>query len=413
MSVAAGIPLLGRFISSLLARWLPGMGFEPIRPVQLQPLYLPGWLVDAEIVATGWITTGEEESEQYGVIARMSNSYMPGHSLEPISRICLNDPRLYELENVPWSSELETQYGLQPLCLPYTMSPLGLLDLLRTLPYRDGYVNETFRFEPRSVQANLFAAYPILIPVYLARYQYKFGDATFSLTVLHEAHHQDGRVISENTVAILGKSISERGVDPWILGKKLLNPAFLVWNGSSVPFSNIEFLSVASPRHEPRDQLWLVNGINEWANTLADTPESFKRLAQHKELQKIGMDDLRVRVYTDEEVLANRSWMATGLKLLKLQNILHTMKDADLNRSGSYVISVGTNKDRSKSDDETSKGDSSKLKNVGPVSIVKSPITDVLKEFESKLEKATTEREEKKPEWLKRLHAKEKDKSSR
>jgi len=202
-------------------------------------------------------------------------------------------------------------------------------------------------------------------------------------------------------------------VDPEILGKKFLNRAFLVWNGLPVPFSNIEFLSVASPRYEPRDLMWLANGINEWANTMADTPESFKRLAQHKELQKIGMDDLRVRVYTDEEVLANRSWMATGLKLLKLQNILHTMKDADLNRSGSYVISVGSNKDKTKSDEETSKGDSSKLKNVGPVSIVKTPMTDVLKEFESKLEKATAEREEKKPEWLKRLHAKEKDKSSR
>lgn len=37
------------FLGSLGARYLPGFGFEPIRPIRMTPVYFPAWIVDAEV----------------------------------------------------------------------------------------------------------------------------------------------------------------------------------------------------------------------------------------------------------------------------------------------------------------------------------------------------------------------------
>lgn len=38
-----------QLIGSLAARYLPGLGFEPIRPTRIVPVYFPAWVVDGEL----------------------------------------------------------------------------------------------------------------------------------------------------------------------------------------------------------------------------------------------------------------------------------------------------------------------------------------------------------------------------
>ena len=35
-------------LSSLAARFLPGFGFQPIKPTRITPVYFPAWFIDAE-----------------------------------------------------------------------------------------------------------------------------------------------------------------------------------------------------------------------------------------------------------------------------------------------------------------------------------------------------------------------------
>jgi hypothetical protein len=36
-------------LESLAAFMLPSLGFEPIKPFRLTPVYFPGWIIDAEV----------------------------------------------------------------------------------------------------------------------------------------------------------------------------------------------------------------------------------------------------------------------------------------------------------------------------------------------------------------------------
>ncbi|EPQ54081.1 hypothetical protein GLOTRDRAFT_139481 [Gloeophyllum trabeum ATCC 11539] len=405
MSIAAALPVIGHYFSSLVARWFPALGFEPIKPALLQPLYVPGWMIDAEVTGNAWVTYGEDTTQRT-ITAHAANSYLPGFSTEPLARICLNDPKLYSLEPVPWSPELETQYGVKPLCLPFTLSPLGLLDAIRRLSYRDATIHDHFRFDPSSVRANLLAAYPILIPVYLGRYDYDLGTEKISITVILEASHQQGRVIAENALPVLSSYIKAQ------MGTNILaslglaeGGEFLVHRGDAVPFSRIELL--LSPRNNTR----LVSDVNTWANTLADARGSFERLARVEEVARVDMDDLRVRAYTDEETLANRKWMALGLEQTVMQDMLNKIREGDA--SGARILRIGMGSPIASQDGQEDGASGSRgsgmSKKVGPFVFENTPGDQFEKALEEKLDELKRRREETKPGWLQELHAKEQE----
>lgn len=48
-------------LPSLAARFLPGLGFKPIQPQQAKAVYVPAWIIDAEVEAKFWLKTAEEQ----------------------------------------------------------------------------------------------------------------------------------------------------------------------------------------------------------------------------------------------------------------------------------------------------------------------------------------------------------------
>ncbi|KAK7690705.1 hypothetical protein QCA50_005804 [Cerrena zonata] len=48
-------------LQSLGARFLPGFGIKPIQPKQAKAVYLPAWIIDAEVEAKFWVRTAEDQ----------------------------------------------------------------------------------------------------------------------------------------------------------------------------------------------------------------------------------------------------------------------------------------------------------------------------------------------------------------
>ncbi|TFK55339.1 hypothetical protein OE88DRAFT_1654169 [Heliocybe sulcata] len=313
MSRVAAIPFIGHCIKSWFARNFPGLGIEPIKPAKFEALYLPGWLVDAEVMVDAWITVEGELKERKSMLVNLVNSYMPGHSQEPLSRISLNNPALYELSTLPWSSVPETQYGFRPRCIPFSVSPLGFPSVMRKLSSAAGYINHHMRFNPQTIRPGLLAAYPILIPIYSARYQYKIKDQLFSFVVLHEAHSRQGRIISATSMKIQGTHVDEQDVKDT---SELVNPEadldFVYYKPGPTPFAAFKHVSIAK-EHDQRS-----HELDRWAYKMAGKHRSFEKLAQHREMQKVDMDDHRVQVFSNWQVGKNQNWLAISF----LENIL-------------------------------------------------------------------------------------------
>ena len=48
-------------LGSLAARYLPGFGFKPFQPQQAKAVYIPAWIIDAEVEAKFWVRTNQNE----------------------------------------------------------------------------------------------------------------------------------------------------------------------------------------------------------------------------------------------------------------------------------------------------------------------------------------------------------------
>ncbi|KAH0833300.1 hypothetical protein J3R83DRAFT_12365 [Lanmaoa asiatica] len=186
-------------IASIFAKYFPMSGFEPLRPTRIQPLYFPTWFVRAELEAAAWLssesdTEGSQVPTRYArvhlspVIMR-SKVFNVGFNMDFGRTLVRDPPARIELAK-PFSPDLAHQWGLDVMCLPYNVLPFDLLDTTRTLSYTDAVISENMRFSPQSVKMNLAAAYPVLLPVYLA--QYISREPWPPVTIILAAHNDPG-----------------------------------------------------------------------------------------------------------------------------------------------------------------------------------------------------------------------------
>ena len=88
-----------------------------------------------------------------------------------------SQPKLEDLA-VPFTPELQHQHGLKISCLPYLISPVPLLKVKSfKLPGSQMYEHRSVKFVMVRTYLPLFAqicsCYPVLLPVYLIRYDWK------------------------------------------------------------------------------------------------------------------------------------------------------------------------------------------------------------------------------------------------
>ena len=62
LSLTASARNVGRnWLGSLGASYFPSLGFDPVRPTRIQAVYVPGWIVDADVEAQVWRQTDGRE----------------------------------------------------------------------------------------------------------------------------------------------------------------------------------------------------------------------------------------------------------------------------------------------------------------------------------------------------------------
>lgn len=395
------------------ATFLPGMGFKPLQPDRIQAVYIPIWFVDAEVEAHAWLSqtsSQEGEATQRKVMAFFEQSFVPGFAHEPLSRISLlNSPELANTATIRYTDDLRTQRGSEILCMPYFITPFSLLNLASSLSYRQATVSGNMRLNPSTVKANLLAAYPVLIPIYLAQYEViSDGQKSIRFTAILEAWRKQGRIIAED----VDKDAAQLPIrnDPnasrFLMSlTELLSPGeFWTYPSSLDDITSGSFATVQlfTPHYNKAEQVTLKNWINGAAEREGAIEEYQTKFFSSGDQPAVDWEDLRIREYKPTETFVNRQWMNLGKQLVLMRGVLSSILPFMQAVAGS---------DASKRDDGAQTGTEDGLSASAPDK--SSPeSTSVPKEFEFEIPRKfpkVTEvnpkqlekmREESKPEWL-------------
>ncbi|OSD06597.1 hypothetical protein PYCCODRAFT_949919 [Trametes coccinea BRFM310] len=319
-----------KILSTLLSYLLPSLNVDALRPFRVVPVYLPTWVIDAEVEATAWLQKAESDDHYIKdrVQVQFAQSDMPGFLYSPLSRLSFMTPSALDPDAtpaVPWSESLRRHDGHDVLCLPYSLTPLHLSDAVSSLSMADANISKTLRFEPGSVKQTMIAAYPILIPGYLAQYNIDMPNPAtrqnqeMTVSSFIEAHVPNGRSVIE--VSPLAKEMF-----------KFLNipPSDLFINGQHAPLTR-SFACVykVTGRHVNNQLCRPV--VEDWVNRALgrETPlqhyrDRFFGTSDSEAIRKVESQwaDPRIRPFDADERNANLEWLATGSDVFILNSLL-------------------------------------------------------------------------------------------
>ncbi|KAI0077905.1 hypothetical protein K474DRAFT_1661142 [Panus rudis PR-1116 ss-1] len=326
-------------LHSLAAKYLPFLGAQPIQPSRAEAAYLPVWLIDAEVTAKTWISRQEEETVQQEVVIQFDDSYMSGFLYEPLSRTSFRSSGLRRYSNVPWENSLQRQLDQDILCLPFQFTPFSLPSFAQLCSMKDAVITEGFRFDPNSIRTTMLAAYPLLIPVYIMRYDYPMlHEEPVSLTVVVEAYRREGRWFLSNVLKQVPelRQLASRWADPDVF--RLLDKLEFYPRGPNavkVPYvANIEGIS---GRHMTKTHATV---LSYWLDEKyqLESHEAYLRHWKAENTSKkplkgkdaeIDWDDLRIREYVPQEKAANKQWAILGQVEASYAVALKTVASAD------------------------------------------------------------------------------------
>lgn len=308
----AAVLCKSKFFNSAIARFLPSLGFEPILPKRITPVYFPAWIVDAELKAT----VNHQSNERTGVV-QFENTYLPGSDFPVLSAVSLWPHILRILDPVPFTEELLHQNGTEVTCIPFNVSPFTVLDAAKSLSYSASTVNEDIRFSPSSVKFNMAAAYPVLIPLYLAQYEYQADGVTHTHTLFTEAYGSMGNVMAEQVDRDSAEGQYQESITD--LGGFMGTPRTHGIVQTFGPISecvNVPSVSLSPPRD-------IAKALENWFEKTLFSPGNLTQLATLTE-EKLGVvtdDDLRIRELTKEERAPVVGWLELSSELMMVNRI--------------------------------------------------------------------------------------------
>ncbi|KAG6820942.1 hypothetical protein H0H93_009178 [Arthromyces matolae] len=292
--------LFKQVIGSLGARFLPGFNFQPIRPLQITPVYFPAWLIDSEI-SLDFKYSGQQNRATGGTVA----------SPAP-------DP-------VPFTQELEKQHGVEIPCLPYTISPFAAFDFIRS-ETGDIQLEDDISVVPSSLDVTMFAAYPVLFPLYLARYQYPFLGEERTITFFLEAHRDNGNIHCKGSeISQDFRSLPRPFSDYGNLLEDMVSP-----RGNPPLLFDFHGFHLPQRRHT-------ATLVNRWLQSTFADDSTAPTLARKSGAIKSDAD-LRIRPYNTEEREATEKWLLLGQEidmLTRIHSALHNPEAADFSVHGS------------------------------------------------------------------------------
>lgn len=329
---ASALSLFKGIVGSLGAQILPN-AFTPIQPTEIKAVYFPGWFIDAELGAE--MIDGEEK-KPISIIS--TTGYMPGCSFDWISK--RNFRPVGFLDGPfpqPFTSEMVRQHGEEVTCLPYTSSPLPLFDQLQSLSYSDAKITDEIRINPSSIETRFVAAYPVLIPIYLARYELQLFDneKPMQTVMACEAYRPDGfthiDIDAQDLDQRLERLESRTGGGALTRVRSLLDFA-----------RSIDNPRVGGPRNRtlresdtyfavPRVMTPLRNTLvaNELGRRYTQLMESAEADAIVRNDEGMAdLEDVRVRGFTLDDATAHWAWMLLTRDAAELKGLLDVFDSA-------------------------------------------------------------------------------------
>ncbi|KAH9849718.1 hypothetical protein C2E23DRAFT_838142 [Lenzites betulinus] len=297
-----------------LRYFIPGLDVPALRPERVQAVYLPRWVVDAELEATLWSKRepADDHFKKNTAQLQLHQTDMPGFLYKPLSSMNLIPPSFFDAHAKPvqWSEDLRKSESEDVLCLPFNMDPFRVPEAIRALPEAHTKVADVLRFEPSSVKDTMIAAYPILVPVYLAQYKIRTP-------------------INGRTREIMVTAFIEAGVPNGRLGVEIVPLLTQMMALFDLPAPNmmlrgadavrlLDFVSVRSliARHTLNTHRAL---IEEWANEAlcSGVPQEhyFTRTLGGAGASAVDWADERIRPFDPEEREANSRYMAISADL--------------------------------------------------------------------------------------------------
>jgi len=87
----------------------------------------------------------------------------PGFSFDPLSTLSFSQPGLEGLA-VPFTPELQHQHGVDVSCLPFSISPVQLPKVAKSLVPSQLDMPDSVTFDPKSVDFTMVRRLPYLVP---------------------------------------------------------------------------------------------------------------------------------------------------------------------------------------------------------------------------------------------------------
>ncbi|KAJ3019613.1 hypothetical protein NUW54_g32 [Trametes sanguinea] len=299
-SLYAGPPRFRTWLRYLF----PRLKINTLQPIDAVPIYLPTWVIDAEFEATAWIRDLKGQDAHYSkahVHLSSFKSLMPGFIHPPLSGLNFMDPNLA-------LNDFNTE-------VPTTAPLRQYDDVVRSLSMADATIAKLMRFETGSLKETMLAAYPILIPGYLAQYKVSTsadGDMTFSSFI--EAHRSKGRSVIEANSAT--KSFFQRSGTPGLvvvsgMPDKSAHRFARTW---------LEGNQSVTSLHQHLLRAWLDRAIAQEV-PLKRYRDRFFGKSESAAARKVDSQwaDLRIRPFETEERDANEQW-------LLLRRLIRTVK---------------------------------------------------------------------------------------
>ncbi|KAH9903047.1 hypothetical protein C8Q73DRAFT_742270 [Cubamyces lactineus] len=312
VSMYTGNEVIGTFLRSVF----PSLNLQALRPTRVLPTYIPTWIIDAELEATVWTKKRDTDDHHSKETALVQFGFV----FPPLSTLSLMTPNLLNVDTVPWSEDLRKHEGDDVLCLPYSIMPFQLPDLARSLSVPNSNIARVLRLEPSSLKENMLAAYPVLIPVYLAQYSVEelSDDTTHTLSAFIEAGFPGGRSVVE----VLP------GVETFFKTFNIPVPPLFIRGPHMALIKS--FATVRSMigrnitlQHRMLVERWVNRAMRE-DTALQAYRDRFFGVSEAEAARKIGTSwsDPRIRPFVKDERAANWQWLQDGSDLYLLRAML-------------------------------------------------------------------------------------------
>ncbi|KAF5331125.1 hypothetical protein D9619_005371 [Psilocybe cf. subviscida] len=323
MSIVGGIMLAaspGKVLKSLLAGITESSFFPHIQPTKFSAAYFPAWIVNGETLVDISYKGSQVPSE---LTSRWTcYSHTVGSHMPVLSAASLWSESLEDAESVPFSRSLLHQHGEDVQCIPFSVSPFALLDAAKS---SDSLRYSTdLSFSPNSIKSNFFSASPVLIPVYIARYE---DDGT-SMT---NRHMPPVAVITPGldadwTTIVEGAAFTNDRIGN-LLKKVMLQDEEVIRDAETVMVTATSRVNGSIPALRFRG--YETDQVFEELNDQLSYSANISKLASARNLVD-DLKDPRIREHTEEEVGSVEKYFDFRLKAVEFGFVKNTIGSLNL-----------------------------------------------------------------------------------